>query len=120
MKPTYHNPKNLPHRSDLAIWNKVAYLPGVMPRDGTAPLAEQTKDVLEQIDALLATAGTSKANLLTAVIWMTNCKHDAAGLNAVWSEWLDSDCKPVRSCIDSAFQLPGLMEIMVTAAITDE
>jgi len=117
MTPTYINPRDLPHRSDAVVWNGVAYLPGVMPRDGTATLAEQTADVLAQIDALLALAGTSKDMLLTATIWMNNVKHDAAGFNAVWSAWLVPGRKPVRACIESSFQLPGLMEVMVTAAV---
>jgi enamine deaminase RidA (YjgF/YER057c/UK114 family) len=119
VEPTYHNPRNLPHRSDLVLWKGVAYLPGVMPRDGNAGLAEQTRDVLAQIDALLSQAGTSKDHLLTAVIWMSNVKFNAAGMNEVWSAWLTKGRQPVRSCIESAFQLPGLMEIMVTAAIPE-
>lgn len=117
MKPIYINPKNLAHRSDVTIWNGVAYLAGVMPKDGTATLAEQTQDVLDQIDALLASAGTSKDMLLSATIWMNNVKHDAADFNAVWSSWLSPDAKPVRACIESSFQLPGLMEVMVIAAV---
>ncbi|MBW6399263.1 RidA family protein [Roseomonas sp. HJA6] len=117
MTPTYINPRDLAHRSDAVVWNGVAYLPGVMPRDGSATLTEQTRDVLAQIDALLALAGTSKDMLLTATIWMNNVKHDAAGFNAVWNEWLVSGRKPVRACIESSFQIPGLMEVMVTAAV---
>jgi enamine deaminase RidA (YjgF/YER057c/UK114 family) len=117
MKPTYINPKNLAHRSDVTIWNGVAYLAGVMPRDGAASLADQTRDVCAQLDALLAAAGTAKDMLLSATVWMNNVKHDAAGFNAVWSEWLAPDAKPVRACIESSFQLPGLMEVMVIAAV---
>ena len=117
MKPVYINPQDLPHRSDVVIWNGVAYLAGVMPKDGKASLADQTRDVLRQLDALLAAADTSKSMLLTATVWMNNVKHDAAGFNAVWSEWLTPGCRPVRACIESSFQLPGLMEVMVSAAV---
>lgn len=117
MEPVYINPNDLPHRSDVVIWNGVAYLAGVMPKNGTASLADQTRDVLQQIDALLEMAGTSKDMLLTATVWMNNVKHDAAGFNAVWSEWLAPGRRPVRACIESSFQLPGLMEVMVCAAV---
>jgi enamine deaminase RidA (YjgF/YER057c/UK114 family) len=119
-EPVYINPRNLAHRSDVVIWNKVAYLAGVMPRDGSASLADQTRDALAQIDAMLAQAGTSKEWLLSATIWMNNARHDAAGMTAVWSEWLAPSRKPVRACVESALQLPGLLEIMVTAAVPSE
>lgn len=120
MKPVYINPKDLKNRSDVVIWNGVAYLAGAMPSDGSASLADQTRDVLQKIDAMLAAAGTSKEMLLTATIWMTDVKQDAAGFTAIWNEWLIPGCRPVRACIESAFHAPGLLEVMITAAVPDK
>jgi len=83
----------------------------------TIPGIEGAGEVFAQINALLAQAGTSKDHLLTETIHIRNVKFNAAGMNVAWSAWLHPERKPVRDCIESAFQLPVLMEIVVTAAV---
>ena len=78
---------------------------------------EQTLEVLERIDALLAKAGSNKSNLLTAQVWLTDMSLFAAH-NDAWNTWVDPKNPPARACLMSA-QLwsPGvLVEIMATAA----
>ena len=41
-------------------------------------------------------------------------------MNEIWSEWLDSDNKPVRACVEAPMASPDIhFEVMVVAA-TDE
>jgi enamine deaminase RidA (YjgF/YER057c/UK114 family) len=87
--------------------------------DPRAPgdVAQQTRQILARIDALLAAAGSHKSKLLSAQVWLTDMALYAAH-NDAWNEWVDRDNPPVRACLLSP-QLwrPGLLvEIMATAA----
>jgi enamine deaminase RidA (YjgF/YER057c/UK114 family) len=55
----------------------------------------QTAEVLEKIDSLLAEAGTSRANLISAEVWLADMA-DFDAMNAVWDSWVDPAGQPVR------------------------
>ena len=57
MDPQYINPKNLKYRSDVTVWNGVAYVAGIVPSDNTLSIAEQTSQALAVIDGHLAAVG---------------------------------------------------------------
>jgi enamine deaminase RidA (YjgF/YER057c/UK114 family) len=104
--------------SYATIRDRMVYLAGITA-DPTHPgdVKDQTKQVLDRIDLLLSKAGTSKSNLLTAQVWLTDMSLFAEH-NAAWNTWADPKNPPVRACLHSP-QLwhPGLLvEIMVTAA----
>ena len=78
----------------------------------------QTQNILKKIDNLLALAGTSKARLLKANIWVKDIGSDFKGMNEAWIEWVDPNNKPVRATVESALALPNLLvEIQVEAAL---
>ena len=80
-------------------------------------VTEQTKDVLDIIDDLLAQAGTDKSRLLTAQIWLTDIAAFDE-MNAVWDAWLSPDNPPARACVEARLARPQFsVEIMVTAAL---
>lgn len=77
----------------------------------------QTKGTLAKIDALLAQAGTSKSNILTANVWVKDIDRDFADMNAAWNAWVDPDNKPTRATVQATMARPNiLVEIQVTAA----
>jgi enamine deaminase RidA (YjgF/YER057c/UK114 family) len=78
----------------------------------------QTRQVLERIDLLLAGAGTNKSRLLAAQVWLTDMSLFAAH-NEAWNEWVDPKNPPARACLQSpSLWRPGLLvEIMATAAL---
>jgi enamine deaminase RidA (YjgF/YER057c/UK114 family) len=117
MDPNYVNTKDLKHRSDVAVWNGVAYVAGIVPPDSTLPVAEQTAQALAVIDAHLAAAGTDKSRLLSATIHMADVNRDVAALNEAWTAWLTPGRLPVRTCIGAELQIGALLEITVTAAM---
>jgi enamine deaminase RidA (YjgF/YER057c/UK114 family) len=135
LEPTPVHP-GLPRINHVVIHGDIVYLAGItllqtlpvaallalaQPGGGAAAalgdVADQTRRICARIDELLATAGTSKAKLLTAQVWLTDMKHFAAH-NDAWNEWVDPDNAPVRACVVSPqLVFPGLLvEIMVTAA----
>ena len=81
-----------------------------------ASVAAQTHDCLARVDALLAKAGSSRRQMLQAVIWLADMA-DFAEMNAVWDAWVPEGHAPARACGEAALARPELkVEIIVTAA----
>ena len=107
-----------PRMSQMVIHGSTVYLAGQVARNaGGRSVAEQTTDILQIIDGLLAQAGTDKSKLLSANIWLTDISTWAA-MNEVWVEWIDPANPPARATVEAKLAAPGLcIEIMVTAAL---
>ncbi len=86
--------------------------------DATAGnVAGQTRNILAKIDALLARAGTTKAHLLSANIWLVDIASFDE-MNGVWDAWIDPNNPPARATVQSALARPEyLVEIAVLAAV---
>jgi enamine deaminase RidA (YjgF/YER057c/UK114 family) len=104
--------------SQTVIHNGIVYISGQVDPTKTGDIKGQTKDVLGKVDALLTEAGTDKSRLLTASIWVKDIEKDFAGMNDVWSEWVDAENKPVRATVEANMARPEiLVEIQVSAAL---
>eukprot|EP00968_Pinguiococcus_pyrenoidosus_P028934 scaffold8200_cov277-Pinguiococcus_pyrenoidosus.AAC.5 len=105
-----------PRMSQMVVHNGLVYLSGQVPKDFGAPLEEQVRSTLDKVDALLAQAGTSKAKMISAMIWLKSM-DDFAAMNAIWSDYLDPDNKPVRACVEAPMAHKDILfEVMVVAA----
>lgn len=81
-----------------------------------ASVAEQTRDCLGRVDALLERAGSSRERILQAVIWLADMA-DFAEMNEVWDAWVPEGHAPARACGEARLARPDLrVEIIVTAA----
>jgi 2-iminobutanoate/2-iminopropanoate deaminase len=80
-------------------------------------IREQTRNVLERIKAILAAAGTSLDNVLTATTHLTRVENLAA-YNEEYAKYFPAD-KPARTTVTvAALNAPELLvEITVTACI---
>ena len=107
-----------PRMSQAVIHNKTVYLAGQVASGAPGKsVAEQTKDILSTIDALLAEAQTHKGNLLSATIWLTDMSTFSQ-MNGVWDAWVIPGATPARATVVSA-QLASpefAIEIAVIAA----
>lgn len=100
--------------SKIVKHNGVAYLCGQVG-DG-ADVAAQTRDCLSRVDALLEQAGSSREQMLQAVIWLSDMS-DFAEMNAVWDAWVPQGHAPARACGEAKLARAELkVEIIVTAA----
>lgn len=103
---------------EVAIHQGVAYFAGQVPENtpnGTA--FEQTQDVLNLIDKLLAEVGSSKANILNAQIFLADMA-DYTEMNRAWDAWVDKENAPCRACVEAKLALPEWkVEIVITAAV---
>ena len=92
------------------------YLAGVVAKNLDQDVKGQTKQVLDDIDRLLAKCGSNKSKVLSAQIWVTDIRNRAP-MNEVWTEWVDKKNLPARACVEAKLADPkALVEIMVIAA----
>lgn len=102
--------------SQVVIHGDTVYLAGQVAADPNADVKGQTQSVLDKIDALLAKAGASKSNLLSAVIYLADMRHFRE-MNEVWDAWVDTGNPPARATVNALLATPDyVVEIMVVAA----
>ena len=103
--------------SEMAVHNGVAYLAGQVASDATLDARGQTADVLAQIDALLARAGTDKTRILMAQIFLADLA-DFPAMNAAWDAWVTPGHTPPRATVEAKLAKPEWkVEIVVKAAV---
>jgi enamine deaminase RidA (YjgF/YER057c/UK114 family) len=101
--------------SQVVMANGIAYLAGQIPATAGASITVQTTEVLNRIDALLASAGTDRTRLITANIWLSDPKHFDE-FNTVWDAWMPAGHAPARACVQALLMKPGLdVEVAVSA-----
>lgn len=97
-------------------YGNLVFLSGQTPKSNTPDIAQQTREVLEKIDALLAEAGSDKFHLLSAQVWLKDISRDFADFNDVWVNWLPEGYSPARAAVQAEMARPEiLVEVMVTA-----
>ncbi len=95
----------------------LAYLAGQVASDPKADITGQTRQVLAQIDALLAEAGSDKTKILSATIYLPDM-GDFGAMNAVWESWVVAGHTPARATVQATLAAPEYrVEIQVVAAI---
>ncbi len=106
-----------PRMSEMTVHSGVAYLAGQVAEDDSLDISGQTREVLAQIDALLARAGSDKSKILRAQIFLVDLA-DFAAMNVVWEQWVVPGHTPARATVQAALAKPNWkVEIVVTAAV---
>lgn len=105
-------------RGRALVYNGTVHVGGQAADDRNQDIRGQTRQALSKIDKILADAGTSKAHLLTAQIWLKNITRDFAGMNEVWDGWVLPEEAPARATAQCEMGAPDvLVEIIVSAAV---
>ena len=103
-------------RSRVVVHNGVVYLAGQVAGDTSGDITSQTREALDNVDKMLALAGTDKSRVLSATIWLRDMA-DFQGMNAVWDAWIDPENPPARCCGQVSMARPELrIEVMITCA----
>jgi enamine deaminase RidA (YjgF/YER057c/UK114 family) len=90
-----------PRMSQAVIHNGVVYLAGQVAADAPgASVKEQTKNILERIDKLLAAAGTDKTKLLSVTIWLADIRT-FEDMNSIWDKWVPAGSTPARATVEA-------------------
>jgi enamine deaminase RidA (YjgF/YER057c/UK114 family) len=102
--------------SELAVFNGVVYLGGMVPERGDTDIRGQTEDVLQQVEQWLLRAGSDKSRILRAQIFLTDIAEIGV-MNEVWDAWVVPGTAPPRATVQAALANPAYrIEIVVTAA----
>ena len=100
--------------SKIVKHNGVVYLTGQVAEGDT--IQEQVQTCLDNIDALLIKAGSSRKQMLRVTVWLADM-DDFAGLNEVWNAWVPTGHAPARACVNAKLARDVLkVEFMVDAA----
>ncbi len=91
--------------SGAVVGGGIIWLAGQVADDPTLDAEGQTADILAQIDALLAEAGTDKRALMSVTIVLADIRY-APAMNRAWDAWLDPGAKPARMTIEAALVDP--------------
>ena len=114
MSITRHDPSSI--LSNAVEHGGTVYLAGIVAKDLGKDVKGQTKEIVDEIDRLLAKCGSSKSKILSATIWVTDIRNRAP-MNEVWTAWVDAKNLPARACVEAKLADPAcLVEIMVVAA----
>ena len=94
------------------------FLTGQVPLKDRAPMVtgsieEQTCAVLDEIKATLALAGCTLADVVKAMVWLTD-RADFPGFNAVYAEYFPEQ-PPARSAVVSDLLVDVRVEVEVVA-----
>jgi enamine deaminase RidA (YjgF/YER057c/UK114 family) len=102
--------------SRAVVFNGTVFTAGHVPDDPSADVAGQTRQILARLEATLALAGSDKAHILSATIYLTDIANFAA-MNEVWDAWVDRANPPARACVEARLARPEFaVEIVAVAA----
>ncbi|PRY82668.1 RidA family protein [Donghicola tyrosinivorans] len=104
-----------PRMSEAVTIADAVFLAGQIPTTLTGDITVQTREVLTEIDAVMAELGGSKADIASVQVWLTDMA-DFQGMNAVWDEWVDKENPPARATCGVALARPGMRVEMVAVA----
>lgn len=101
--------------SDAVIHGDTVYLSGQVASTLSADITVQTQEVLAKIDKILAGLGGSKADVVSAQIWLSDMQY-FAGMNQVWEQWVEEGTAPARATCEAALASPDIkVEIIIIA-----
>src|SRR5262249_9115644 len=90
-----------PRMSEAVIHGDKIYTAGIVA-DKTVgkSVFEQTREILQQIDSLLANAGSNKTRILKANIWLVDISTFDQ-MNQAWDAWAVAGQTPARATVEA-------------------
>jgi enamine deaminase RidA (YjgF/YER057c/UK114 family) len=103
--------------SEAVMHGDTVYLCGQVADYLKGDIRAQTRETLANIEKMLARAGSDKARLLTATVYLKSI-DDYRAMNEVWDAWTAPGAAPARTCIGGValYSPDALVEITVSAA----
>ncbi|MCR9158351.1 MAG: RidA family protein [Rhodobacteraceae bacterium] len=104
-----------PRMSEAVRIGDIVFLAGQIPTTLTGDIAVQTREVLGELDAVMAELGGSKADIASVQVWLSDMA-DFQGMNAVWDQWVHPEHPPARATGGVALARPGMRVEMIAIA----
>jgi enamine deaminase RidA (YjgF/YER057c/UK114 family) len=99
----------------VLLGNAIFLAGQVAEKTAGGPVGAQTAEVLSQIDALLAEAGSDKTKILMATIYLADISTFGE-MNAEWDKWVVEGQTPARATVEAKLVAPEYkVEIVVVA-----
>jgi len=98
--------------SDIVLYDKTVYLSGVVPTVESS-VYEQTKEVLERIDKILISCGSSKKSILNMTIYLKD-ENSYEEMNNAFDEWIPKGSAPARATIGNVKFPTSLWKVEIT------
>jgi enamine deaminase RidA (YjgF/YER057c/UK114 family) len=108
-------PGSRPTRCRAVVHGDKVFVVATSP-DKVASMYGQTRKALADIDASLTEAGSDRANILTATVYIADMVQKAE-MNRAWDEWADIANPPMRACVGATLEGKTLVEFVITAAM---
>ncbi len=107
-----------PRMSKAVVYGDMVYTAGqVADKTKGGSVKEQTREILDLIDAILAEAGGDKSKILSVTIYLSDIASFGE-MNGVWDEWVDKRNPPARATVEAKLVAPDYkVEIAVIAAV---
>ena len=95
--------------------NGFVFTAGIVADNPNEDAKGQTRQILAEIDRLLALSGSVRGNIVQATIWLSDIRFRDA-MNEIWSQWTGGHDLPARACIEAKLADPRMqVEISVVA-----
>src|SRR5690606_17114412 len=108
----YHSNQRM---SQIVACGPTVYLAGQVAQDPAQDIEGQTRQILAQIESLLAQVHSSKSPRLAVTIGQADIQ-DFQRMNSIWDAWVDRANPPASACVQAALARPTLkVEMQVTA-----
>lgn len=105
-----------PRMSQAVVHGDTVYLAGQVAADPTGDVGSQTRQILDETDALLADAGSDKTRILSATIYLADISTFSE-VNNVWDAWAPAGHTPARATVEARLAAPAIrVEIQIIAA----
>jgi len=103
--------------SKIVIHNNTVYLCGQVAEDSKKGIGEQTRTMLDKVDALLKEVGSDREHILSATIYIKSMNYFRE-MNDVWDSWVPEGQAPARACVEANMATEELLvEISIVAAV---
>jgi len=112
-------PKPVGPYSQAVVFENTVYISGqiaIDPVSGklvTDTVENETKQVIQNIDAILLAAGTNKANVLKCTVFVSDISLYEK-INAVYTSYFGEEGAPARELVQVA-KLPKLVNVEISA-----
>lgn len=95
-----------PYNQAIAATGQMVFLAGQIALDATTgkitgegDIAQQTKQVMNNLKVVLEAAGTSLDAVVKTTVFLTNMQ-DFAAMNAVYAQYFAEETAPARACVE--------------------
>ena len=103
--------------AQAVTYGGAVHISGQVADNRKSGIAEQTREVLGKIEALLTEAGADKADLVAVSVFLPQI-GDFESMNKVYDSWIDAKNPPARACVEARLADPDLrVEITAIAAV---